>query len=361
MAAQKKMVGCDRITPKKRTAKTAAQKTRKSIGGKKGTARALASALGAVALSGVAYTTVRKRRRKKQSTHVTDESRKVAMNYGVVQQDNLRRRAWIKLLACDTTTPIPRHLCWHTQLQHVRQDVRRAPGLAGQAAEQQKLETILNTYFASHEHAHEHALTYAQGFHSVAAVFLKVMNDETETYNMIESAMSNPGCLFLKQLLVRVDPNWHYITCLLHAFAPEVYCKLNEVSMVKTLSWLSTWLANDLGESHMPSVLRLYDAFLGAAEPLFPAYFFAAAILQDEDAILKIEARALESSMEILNGVVDKLKVLANVETNLRVGREIFTKIPPAKLAGLVVKRKAVEGGFFGGVLLLARHSPQVE
>mmetsp|Transcript_12683 Transcript_12683/g.28490 ORF Transcript_12683/g.28490 Transcript_12683/m.28490 type:complete len:389 (-) Transcript_12683:39-1205(-) len=229
--------------------------------------------------------------------------RKLAFEPGGFGEES-RRAVWLTLLGINPddlerlTTDIP-----PKELRVIEADVARAVYTwdvhkdieeSVREEKRQQLKLIMCSVLGKHD-SH---LTYFQGFHDIALVFLE-MGTEEEATRMLEQValfyLSDQLCWPFES---GVQPMLSLFFQLLKALDKKVHTALAVAGVTEyhfALPWLLTWFAHSLSRLH-DQVARLYDCLL-ASHPVILLYFSVAMLTMNREAVLDAPPDQMEMQM----------------------------------------------------------------
>ncbi|KAG7178229.1 TBC1 domain family member 20-like [Homarus americanus] len=192
--------------------------------------------------------------------------RELAIGDGGLVKDELRRKAWPRLMMIEhmevTPKPALDVVKAHKDYQQVVLDVKRSlkrfpPGI------DDDYRIIL--------------MDQLTGFHDVAITFLLVMGEDVG-FEMVETLSITHLSEFMRPTMEKTTYYLTYLYPILHRANEKLYQFLIDsgVGTVFCLPWLITWFAHTLSDYR--NVVRLYDFFL-ASPYLMPMYIAAAIVL----------------------------------------------------------------------------------
>lgn len=212
----------------------------------------------------------------------------LATTKGGLITDDIRRRAWPKLLninpfAIDNVKyEIKEHKDYNQVVLDVNRSMRRFPKAMNpkerNVLQSQLTEIILWVLIRNPE------LNYYQGFHDICVTFLlicgvkssKLMLDRLSTHHLRD---------FMDRTMDSTRHILNYLNPIIDKVNEELACFMEkaEVGTIFALSWLITWYGHVL--SNPKSVRRLYDLFL-SSHPLMPIYLAAQIVIYRSDEVL---------------------------------------------------------------------------
>eukprot|EP00898_Chlorokybus_atmophyticus_P006138 jgi/Chlat1/6525/Chrsp45S06004 len=303
--------------------------------------------------------------------------RKVSAVRGLVN-DQLRRRAWPRLLEVDVSTadiaeykrqfivgllrPCKPHqfavnhehmhgtrkrqlltfvlllMSWrvgyseeeHRDTGTVQVDVERSlwaftTELSDEAREEkrQALQRLINGVVGKHSGK----LYYYQGFHDIASVLLLVLG-ENAAYPLLEKIALHFLSECMAPDLQSVMRRLEMLPRLLTLYDEELaeYLASSSAPPYFAITWPLTWFAHDINELEVAA--RLFDLFL-ASEPLMPLYVGAVAMHAARDDIL-----ALECEAAYVHAYLKKMPLLRHLTADELAQHAVmlYRQFPPAQL-----------------------------
>ncbi|XP_042215934.1 TBC1 domain family member 20-like [Homarus americanus] len=271
--------------------------------------------------------------------------RELAIGDGGLVKDELRRKAWPRLMMIEhmevTPKPALDVVKAHKDYQQVVLDVKRSlkrfpPGIDDdyRIILMDQLTVLIIRVLMKHPD-----LNYYQGFHDVAITFLLVMGEDVG-FEMVETLSITHLSEFMRPTMEKTTYYLTYLYPILHRANEKLYQFLIDsgVGTVFCLPWLITWFAHTLSDYR--NVVRLYDFFL-ASPYLMPMYIAAAIVLLKKEDVLAGECE-MSTQHFILSQVPDSLPF----EDILVAARKLYEEYPPDTLQEEVeeyLKKKAEE------------------
>ncbi|KAK7085972.1 hypothetical protein SK128_026341 [Halocaridina rubra] len=219
-----------------------------------------------------------------------EKLRELAVGDGGLVKDELRRKAWPRLMMIEhmevTPKPTLDVVKAHKDYSQVVLDVNRSlkrfpPGIDDdyRLVLMDQLTTLIIRVLIKHPDLH-----YYQGFHDVAITFLLVMGEDVG-FELVEKLAVSHLCDFMKPTMEKTTYYLTYLYPILRRSDTKLYDFLinSGVGTVFCLPWLITWFAHTLSDYR--NVVRLYDFFL-ASPYLMPMYIATAIVLQKKQEIL---------------------------------------------------------------------------
>ncbi|KAK4320045.1 hypothetical protein Pmani_009066 [Petrolisthes manimaculis] len=257
--------------------------------------------------------------------------RELAISEGGLVKDEMRRRAWPRLMKKEQVEAAPKPLLEivknHKDYQQVVLDVQRSlkrfpPGIDDdyRLVLMDQLTILIIRVLMKHPH-----LNYYQGFHDVAITFLLVMGEDIG-YEMVEQLSVTHLSEFMRPTMERTTYYLTYLYPILKRADPNLYKFINDsgVGTMFCLPWLITWFAHTLSDYR--NVVRLYDFFL-ATPYLMPMYIAAAIVLQRKDDVL-----AGECDMAMQHLILSQVPDTLPFEDILVEARKLHEAYPPETL-----------------------------
>lgn len=260
-----------------------------------------------------------------------EKLRELAVGDGGLVKDELRRKAWPRLMMIEhmevTPKPTLDVVKAHKDYNQVVLDVNRSlkrfpPGIDDdyRLVLMDQLTTLIIRVLMKHPDLH-----YYQGFHDVAITFLLVMGEDVG-FELVEKLAVTHLCDFMRPTMEKTTYYLTYLYPILKRKDPKLHQFLIDsgVGTVFCLPWLITWFAHTLSDYR--NVVRLYDFFL-ATPYLMPMYIAAAIVLKKKEDILSGEC---DMAMQhfILSQVPDTLPF----EEILIEANELHNLYPPNTL-----------------------------
>mmetsp|Transcript_26613 Transcript_26613/g.48770 ORF Transcript_26613/g.48770 Transcript_26613/m.48770 type:complete len:402 (-) Transcript_26613:61-1266(-) len=229
--------------------------------------------------------------------------RKLAFEAGGFGED-FRLRAWLTLLGVGGEGPESRTVdVTPKEMRTIEADVARSVYTwdvhmdieeSVRAEKREQLQRIMCSVLDKHNSQ----LTYFQGFHDIALVFLE-MGTAEQALHMLEKV----ALFYLSDQLCwpfdsGVEPMLSVFFRLLQALDTELHTALAEAGITQyhfALPWLLTWFAHSLNKLH-EQVARLYDCLL-ASHPLILFYFSVAMLTTHREEILNAPRDQMEMQM----------------------------------------------------------------
>ncbi|CAE8604448.1 unnamed protein product [Polarella glacialis] len=196
------------------------------------------------------------------------------------------------------------------------------------SARSQKREQLLDVMLAILRQ-HPGKLSYFQGFHDIALVFLEV-GTPSQAFHMVERLalfhLSDQLCCPFDKGLI---PLLGLLFCLLERVDAAVATALREADCAElhfAVPWVLTWFAHSLPRLH-EQVMRLFDCLL-ASHPAMLLYFAAALLLHHRDTIL-----TTEREMPEMVSALQKLP-LGSLDADewASKARQLAKQVPPEEL-----------------------------
>ncbi|KAL8853839.1 MAG: hypothetical protein Q9221_001310 [Calogaya cf. arnoldii] len=247
--------------------------------------------------------------------------------------DEVRRQAWPLLLGfipsrktASTESAGWQHLPRHKDEDQVRLDVDRSfiyypknqsePQLDRRKRE---LSAVITQVLREHP-----MLSYFQGFHDIAQVFLLVLGVDDAA-----AAVSQLSLLRIRDfMLPSLEPSLahlHLLPSILEAECPKLRLHLSQTQPFFALAATLTLYAHDIQE--YSDIARLFDFFL-AHGAVVSVYFFAIIILSRREELFEIPAE----EPEMLHSVLSKLPKPLDLEALIAQTLSLYLNYPPEKL-----------------------------
>jgi len=167
-------------------------------------------------------------------------------------------------------------------------------------------------------------LSYFQGYHDIAQVFLLVLGTENAA-----KAVAHLSLLRIRDfMLPSLSPSLAHLNLLpsiLYAVQSDLYRHLSKTQPFFALAATLTLYAHDIQE--YADVSRLFD-FLIAQPAVVSVYFFAVIILSRKSELFDIPA----DEPEMLHSVLSKLPKPLDLERLIEQTRKLFHSYPPESL-----------------------------
>jgi hypothetical protein len=260
------------------------------------------------------------------------ELRRLALTSGGLLTDELRYRAWPKLLEVNVfaLSDFRKTVHENKDTDQIQRDIDRSMwhfschknmAVEERTTQREILSTIINAIVCEHP-----SLNYYQGYHDVVTVFLMVLGEQ-RAYQLVEKASLH----FFRESM---RPDFKQVTLALQLIMPlfqiedpefHKYLVASEVEPFFALPWLITWFAHHLTD--LSKVTRIYDAFL-SAHPLFPLYFCAVVALSRRDTLL----REVECEFAMVHCHLTKLPQDMPIEDFLEQALDMFERTSPEDL-----------------------------
>nr|XP_039261333.1 TBC1 domain family member 20-like [Styela clava] len=256
--------------------------------------------------------------------------RKHAISPGGLIQDEVRRKAWPKLLNVNVFDAVmrPGDLHLHKDYQQVLLDVNRSarrfpksmPADQREILQNQMLDVIV---WVLTEHSELH---YYQGYHDICITFLLVCGQKL-TYRLINKLSTHHLRDFMDPTMDKTRHILNYLIPIVRKSNGELadYLVRSGVGTIFALSWLITWYGHVLSNSK--HTLRLYDFFL-ASHPLMPIYLAAQIVLHRKEEVLKQEC-----DMALMHHLLSNLPQNLPFEDIIVAAVDLFAQFPPESIA----------------------------
>ncbi|XP_041454437.1 TBC1 domain family member 20-like [Lytechinus variegatus] len=282
--------------------------------------------------------------------------RKLAISRGGLLTDEIRRKAWPKLLNVNVFDPPPKlkmSIEEHRDYNQVVLDVNRSlkrfpPGMRDEQREvlQDQLVDVIVRVLINNDQLH-----YYQGYHDIVVTFLLVVGKDM-CFSLIDKLSTHHLRDFMDRTMDRTKHMLNYLLPILSKSNPKLhdFMERSEVGTVFALAWLITWYGHVLNDFR--SILRLYDFFL-ACHPLMPVYLAAAIVLEREEDVL-----AVECDMAFVHSLLSKIPDNLPMEELVIKAGDLFVQYPPHVMAkeaqiqynksSSITKHKELEGSLTG-------------
>ncbi|XP_002736159.2 TBC1 domain family member 20-like [Saccoglossus kowalevskii] len=257
--------------------------------------------------------------------------RKLAISHGGLLNDELRRKAWPKLLNVNVFEIPPKpdadvtsHRDYHQVVLDVNRSLRRfPPGMRNDQREvlQEQLINVIVRVLLRNKQLH-----YYQGYHDICVTFLLVVGQDL-AFALIEKLSTHHLRDFMDRTMDSTKHILNYLLPIIGKANPELreFMDRSTVGTVFALAWLITWYGHVL--SDFRSVVRLYDFFL-ACHPLMPVYLAAAIVLHRETEVLSGECE-----MTYVHSLLSKIPQDLPFENLISRAGDLFVQYPPTALA----------------------------
>ncbi|XP_003727013.1 TBC1 domain family member 20 [Strongylocentrotus purpuratus] len=282
--------------------------------------------------------------------------RKLAISRGGLLTDEIRRKAWPKLLNVNVFDPPPKlkmPIEEHRDYNQVVLDVNRSlkrfpPGMQDEQREvlQDQLVDVIVRVLINNDQLH-----YYQGYHDIVVTFLLVVGKE-KSFSLVDKLSTHHLRDFMDRTMDRTKHMLNYLLPIIRKANPKLhdFMERSEVGYVFALAWLITWYGHVLNDFH--SILRLYDFFL-ACHPLMPVYLAAAIVLEREADVL-----AVECDMAFVHSLLSRIPDNLPMEELVIKAGDLFVQYPPHEMAkeaqlqynksSAITKHKELEGNLRG-------------
>ncbi|XP_041376061.1 TBC1 domain family member 20-like isoform X2 [Gigantopelta aegis] len=258
--------------------------------------------------------------------------RQLSISRGGLLSNELRLKAWPKLLAVNVSDISPKpsseDLQAHRDYSQVVMDVNRSlkrfpPGMQDDqrmALQDQLVDVIMRVLVKNPE------LHYYQGYHDICVTFLLVVGEDV-AFALVEKLSINHLRDFMDSNMDRTKHMLNYLYPILYKANPELceYMESAELGTIFSLSWLITWYGHVLNDFR--HIVRLYDFFI-ACHPLMPIYLAAAIVLYREKEVL-----ACECEMCFIHSLLSKIPDHLPFEQLIAKAGDLYLQFPPAALA----------------------------
>ncbi|KAL4234462.1 hypothetical protein ACF0H5_006108 [Mactra antiquata] len=261
-----------------------------------------------------------------------DKLREFAISPGGFVTDDLRQRAWPKMVGIDVENIPPKPdeavLHGHRDYNQVVLDVNRSlkrfpPGMDDniRLGLQDQLVDLIMRVLVRHDELH-----YYQGYHDICVTFLLVVGEDV-AFALVDKLSMNHLRDFMDANMDRTKHILNYMYPLISRVNPKLtdFLERSEVGTIFSLSWLITWYGHVL--PHLRDIVRCYDFFI-ACHPLMPIYLAAAIVLYREKEILENEC-----DMCILHGLLSKIPDDLPYEQLIVRAGQLYKKFSPDEVA----------------------------
>ncbi|XP_052816500.1 TBC1 domain family member 20-like [Mya arenaria] len=261
-----------------------------------------------------------------------DRLREFAISPGGFVTDDIRQRAWPKLVGINVDNipekPSEEVLHSHRDYNQVVLDVNRSlkrfpPGMDEDVrlGLQDQLVDLIMRVLVRHDELH-----YYQGYHDICVTFLLVAG-ENLAFALVDKLSLNHLRDFMDEDMERTKHILHYMYPLIGRVNPDLldHMERSEVGTIFSLSWLITWYGHVL--PHLRDIVRCYDFFI-ACHPLMPIYLAAAIVLYREADVMDTEC-----DMCMLHSVLSKIPDDLPYERLIVRAGELYDQYSPDDLA----------------------------
>ncbi|XP_022107528.1 TBC1 domain family member 20-like isoform X1 [Acanthaster planci] len=257
--------------------------------------------------------------------------RKLAISKGGLLTDDVRRKAWPKLLNVNLFdvpykkgVNIENHRDYHQVVLDVNRSLKRFPkGMRDDHREalQGQLVDVIVRVLIKNEQLH-----YYQGYHDICVTFLLVVGKEA-AFALMDKLSTHHLRDFMDSTMDRTRHMLNYLLPIIKKANVELhdFMERSEVGTVFALAWLITWYGHVLNDFR--SVVRLYDFFL-ACHPLMPVYLAAAIVLYRQE-----EVMACECDMAFVHSLLSKIPANLPMEHLVSQAGDLFVQYPPEEMA----------------------------
>ncbi|XP_070576069.1 TBC1 domain family member 20-like [Ptychodera flava] len=257
--------------------------------------------------------------------------RKLAISHGGLLTDDIRRKAWPKLLNVNIfeipskpDADVTSHRDYHQVVLDVNRSLRRfPPGMRDDQREvlQEQLINIIVRVLLRNPQLH-----YYQGYHDICITFLLVVGQDI-SFALIEQLSTHHLRDFMDSTMDSTKHMLNYLLPIIGKANPELkeFMERSDVGTIFALAWLITWYGHVL--SDFRSVVRLYDFFL-ACHPLMPVYLSSAIVLHREKEVL-----AGDCEMTYVHSLLSKIPQDLPFEHLISRAGDLFVQYPPSALA----------------------------
>lgn len=213
---------------------------------------------------------------------------------------------------------------------HFHEDLDVYTGDRSTERNQLQLEAIINVVLSEHK-----SVSYYQGFHDVATVFLLVtdFNADATLYLLALTSQIQLRSICSKdvQPVIRL---LDFLFPLLGSVSPEFSQTLQDAHIPPffSISWVIAWMSHDI--PNLKVVMRLFD-FLLVSHAAMPLYVVVAILLLNQKRILNFAQPGVDFANihHFLREVPRTAKwSLENIEEIIVVARHIAARHPPSKI-----------------------------
>ncbi|CAM9188904.1 unnamed protein product [Ectocarpus fasciculatus] len=267
-----------------------------------------------------------------------EKLRNLAWEKGGYQTDEVRMKAWPKLLCLDRhglqDLDFRHHLeTPHPMTDQIQRDIDRSLThflhirkwkRQRLQSKREKLRDVINAVVRKYDGV----LNYYQGFHDVVSVLLLVTSNTQLTYALTERISH----YFFRRDSMRED--FGVLTYLMHLlpvitmrFDKELstFVSSSKVEPYYCMSWVLTWFSHDLQDQK--TVSRLYDVLLGS-HPTLVLYICAAVVITAREEVLACDCEF----SAVHNTLSHAAKGVKDWEAVLQKAKGMFLKCPPREL-----------------------------
>ncbi|XP_077982869.1 TBC1 domain family member 20-like [Glandiceps talaboti] len=257
--------------------------------------------------------------------------RKLAISHGGLLTDDIRRKAWPKLLNVNVfeipskpDADVTSHRDYHQVVLDVNRSLKRfPPGMRDDQREvlQEQLINIIVRVLLRNPPLH-----YYQGYHDICVTFLLVVGQDL-SFALIDKLSTHHLRDFMDSTMDSTKHMLNYLLPIIGKANPALkdFMEKSDVGTIFALAWLITWYGHVLNDFR--SVVRLYDFFL-ACHPLMPVYLAAAIVLYREDEVL-----AGDCEMTYVHSLLSKIPQDLPFENLISRAGDLFVQYPPSALA----------------------------
>ncbi|KAL5021974.1 hypothetical protein ScPMuIL_001129 [Solemya velum] len=258
--------------------------------------------------------------------------KQLAISKDGLVSDELRKRAWPKLLDVDVDNippkPEPEILQGHRDYNQVVLDVNRSlkrfpPGMEENlrmSLQDQLVDVIMRVL------VHRPELHYYQGYHDICVTFLLVVGEDM-AFALVDKLSQNHLRDFMDDNMDRTKHMLNYLYPIIGKSSPDLreFMEIAEAGNIFCLSWLITWYGHVLND--IRQIIRFYDFFI-ACHQLMPIYLAAAIVLYRKKAVL-----ATECEMCFVHSLLSKIPDDLPFEKLVSQAGDLFIQFPPKTLA----------------------------
>ncbi|XP_072169104.1 TBC1 domain family member 20-like [Diadema setosum] len=257
--------------------------------------------------------------------------RKLAIARGGLLTDEIRRKAWPKLLNVNVfcqppklKMPLEEHRDYNQVVLDVNRSLKRfPPGMRDEQREvlQDQLVDVIVRVLINNDQLH-----YYQGYHDIVVTFLLVVGKDM-SFSLVDKLSTHHLRDFMDSTMDRTKHMLNYLLPIIRKANPTLHEFLDrsQVGTVFALAWLITWYGHVLNDFR--SVVRLYDFFL-ACHPLMPVYLAAAIVLERESDVLEVEC-----DMPFVHSLLSRIPDNLPMEELVVKAGDLFVQYPPQEMA----------------------------
>ncbi|KAG1699305.1 TBC1 domain family member 20 [Nymphon striatum] len=246
--------------------------------------------------------------------------------------DELRRKAWPKMIGIDSSNASPKpdlktiqnHYYHNQVVMDVNRSIRRFPPSIKEqqrmALQDQLIHLIMRILMKNPE------LHYYQGYHDICITFLLVLGEDV-AFNVVEKVSNNQLKEIMEKTMEKTNNLLQYLYVILGRMDKELlhHMERSEVGIMFCLSWVITWFGHVL--ENYSTVVRLFDFFL-ACKSLMPVYLSTAIVLTHKEAIMNTEC-----DMAIMHAKLSSIHEDLPFEDLIDKASQLYLDYPPESLA----------------------------